>query len=227
MFVITTNFALILFIVILVIAGVIAWSSKTYGEYDKGSFHTFISILAGLGIFVTFMFYLSVIQLQEQQQELTTIQELGRINNGVLNSMLDEMKTASLIIPNFVLSITPLTSTICKSSAPEDPITPQTCTEKMLLSYRIFSIWQDIIVSDNFLRIEPIAYIANFLQRANSSQLAQEWLVNKLNFSSDTQIFGDLLFEYGLPITNQVPEEYIMTAQKLISDPRYCSIFKS
>ena len=223
---VTPNVVLILLIVILLIAGIIAWRAKDYAEYDKGSFHTFIAILAGLGIFITFAFYYGVVDLQQQQQELATIQELARVNNAVLNSVLTEMKSASTIIPNFVLSITPLSNTVCMSSAPEDPVTPENCTEKMVLSYRIFSVWQDVIVSDNFLTMEPIAYIANFLQRANSPQLAQEWTVNKLNFSSATQTFGDLLFEYGLPITNQTPAEYISVAEKLMADPRYTSIFK-
>lgn len=222
---ITPNFALVVFIIILVVSGVIAWYSDNYAEYDKGSFHTFIAILAGLGVFVTFMFYYAIFDLQQQQQVLASIQELARINDSVLNSVLDEIREASSIIPNFVLSITPLTNTVCESAAPDDPVNPQTCTEKMVLSYRIFSLWQDVIVSDKFLTMEPISYIANFLQRANSSQLEQEWTVNKLNFSSETQAFGDLLFQYGLPITNQTPAEYIAAAQKLMSDPQYMTIF--
>jgi hypothetical protein len=225
MSVVTPTIALGLFVVILIIAGILAWYMNDYASYDKGSFHTFIAILAGLGVFVTFMFYFSVIELQQQQQELATIQELARVNDSLLNSVLNEMKTASEIIPNFVLSITPLTNTVCSSNAPPDPVSPQTCTEKMVLSYRIFSVWQDVIVSDRFLTMDPISYVANFLQRANSPQLEEQWSVNKLNFSSETQEFGDLLFKYGLPITNQTPAEYISTAQTLLNDPKYLSIF--
>ena len=196
-------------------------------NYDKGSFHTFVVVLAGLGVFVTFLFYYNILFLQSQQQSLAAIQELSRLSDSVLNSVLDEIKEASVSIPNFVLSITPLTNTICAAMAPEDPVNPQTCTEKMVLSYRIFSLWQDVIVSDNFIHFNPNFYIANFLQRANSSQLYQEWTVNKLNFRTDTQSFGDLLFEYGLPITNQTPDEYTTVAQKLINDPRYTQIFQN
>lgn len=222
---VTPIIALGIFILILIVSGILAWRMNNYATYDKTSFHTFIAILSGLGVFVTFMFYYSVIDLQQQQQQLATIQELSRVNDSLLNSVLNEMKTASLVIPNFVLSITPLTNTVCNTSAPEDPVTPQTCTTKMTLSYRIFSVWQQVIFSDKFLTIDPISYVADFLQRANSSQLAQEWNVNRLNFTSDTQIFGDLLFEYGLPITNQTPTEYISAAQKLIDDPRYINLF--
>lgn len=222
---ITPNFALILFAIILVVSGVLAWRMNSYAQYDKGSFHTFIAILAGLGVFITFAFYYAVIELQQQQQALAGIQELARINDSVLNSVLNAISESSNIIPNFVLSITPLTNTVCDSSAPDDPVNPQTCTEKMILSYRIFSLWQDMIVSDRFLTIDPISYIANFLQRANSPQLQQQWFVNKLNFLPATQTFGDLLFQYGLPITNQIPSEYINAAQNLINDPIYKTIF--
>lgn len=221
----SSNAALLLFLIILLVAAIISWTTTEYAEYDKGSFHTFISILAGLGIFITFLFYYNVVELQQQQQNLAFIQEISRINDSVLNSVLEEIQNASSVIPNFVLSVTPLTNAVCQSSAPEDPVNPQTCTEKMVLSYRIFSLWQDVTVSDHFPKADPQAYIANFLQRANSTQLYTEWTVNKLNFHTETQTFGDLLFEYGLPITDQVPESYINAANALIADPRYQQLF--
>lgn len=219
------NIALIIFGVIIILSLIIAWYMGDYANYDKGSFHTFMAVLAGLGVFITFLFYYNVILLQGQQQKLTAIQEISRINDSVLNSMLDEIKLASDIVPNFVISITPLTNTVCSASAPEDPVNPQTCTEKMVLSYRIFSLWQDVIISNRSFKYEPISYVSNFLQRANSPQLYQEWKVNRLNFLSDTQNFGDLLFEYGLPITDQTSSIYISTAENLIRDPRYIDIF--
>lgn len=197
---------------------------KNYEIYDKGSFHTFIAIFAGLGVFITFLFYYNLIELQRQQQGLTAIQEFSRINDSMLNGVLDEINKASTIIPNFVLSITPLTNTICMSSAPEDPTNIQTCTEKMVLSYRIFSVWQDVILCDRFNNFDFVAYVSNFLQRANSNQLFREWTVNKLNFGSKTQEFGDLLFEYGLSIEDQTPATYTAAAENLINDPRFNSL---
>lgn len=209
----------------------IAWRMKDYGNYDKSSFHSFIAILAGLGVFVTFMFYYNVVELQNQQQLSTGIQEIARINNSISNSLLEEIKNSSLIIPNFVLSITPLTNTACcntqgclNTSIPEDPVTPETCTQKMVLSYKIFSLWQDQLVSNKYVHLDEIPYVSNFLQRANSKQLYEQWLVNKLNFSEETQNFGDLLFKYGLPITVQVPDSYITAAKELINDVQYQSI---
>jgi hypothetical protein len=232
MVLVTPVFAIAIFVVIVVVAIVAAWWWVDYTSYDKATFHTFISVLTGLGIIITFLFYYNLLQLQQEQQELAAIQETARINDSVLNNLLDAMLQASTIIPNFVLSITPLTNEVCCANGttgttgctiptPEDLVNPQTCTEKFTLSYRIFSLWQDIIVSNRFLTRSQVPFISNFLQRANSTQLYAQWTAAKLNFNPKTQSLGDLLFEYGLPITEQTPAVYIATAEALIDDPRY------
>lgn len=222
---VTPGIALIFFVIILCVSALLAWKMSNFSNYDKGAFHTFIAVLSGLGVFVTFLFYYSVIELQQQQQQLTEIQELSRVTDSLLNSVLSEINNAALTIPNFVNSITPLTNTVCEAESKEDPVNVKTCTEKMVLSYRIFSVWQDVIFSDNFLIMDPVAYISNFLQRANSKQLEKQWKVNKINFSQSAQTFGDILFEYGLQIENQTPEEYVRVANQVIKDPKYVRIF--
>lgn len=235
MFLISPIFAIVVFATIVGIAIVVAWWKRDYGTYDRGAFHTFVAVFAGLGVVITFLFYYNLLIIQEQQQQLTMIQEISAINDSTLNGILESMNSASTIIPAFVLSMTPLTNTICCPGGttggtacaftPEtDPVNPQTCTEKMTLSYRIFSIWQDVLVANGFLEEHQLAYVTSFLQRANSQQLYQQWTVTKINFSSRTQTFGDLLFEYGLPITIQTPEEYTAVATRLIADPRYVSL---
>lgn len=249
---VSENQALIFFGVLLIVAVLIAWWMGSYEDYDKGRFHTFIAILIGFGIFVTFLFYYNLLILQGQQQQLASLQELARLNDSVLNSVLDEIKDASQIVPNFILSITPLTNEICcftggisgttascavgsgtgcvvtPCAIPigPDPVNPQTCTEKMVLSYRIFALWQDVITSSRFMGFDPTAYVTNFLQRANSSQLYSQWTASRFDFDDNTQQFGNLLFEYGLPITVQTGATYIATAEKLIADPRYQAICK-
>lgn len=248
--VISESQALIFFGIILVTAILIAWWMGSYEDYDKGRFHTFIAILIGFGIFVTFLFYYNLIAIQGQQQQLASLQELARLNDSVLNSVLDEIKDASQVVPNFVLSITPLTneiccftgvsgttatscavnpgtgcvSTPCAIPVGPDPVNPQTCTEKMVLSYRIFALWQDVITSSRFMGFDPTAYVTNFLQRANSPQLYAQWTASRFDFDDNTQQFGNLLFEYGLPITIQTGATYIAAAEKLIADPRYQAI---
>lgn len=216
-----------MFAIILIISGIAAWWMGGYSNYDKGSFHTFISILMGLGIFVTFMFYYNIVQVQNAQQEFAAIQEASRISDSILNNILDEIRIAGRIIPNFVTSITPLTSKICcgeTCSVEKDEIRAETCTERMVLSYRIFSLWQDVIETTRYANIDLLACVSNFLQRANSNQLYEEWLVNRLNFGNRTQRFGDILFTYGLQITIQTPEEYTSVANKVLSDPNFNGI---
>lgn len=224
---VTPNVAIIIFAVILVISGISAWALGGYDKYDKGALHTFISILVGLGIFITFMFYYNLVKLQNDQQEFAAVQETSRINDNILNSVLKEIKAANLVIPKFVDSITPLTSKSCCETCiiGDDPLNTETCTERMVLSYRLFSVWQDVISSSGYSNIDLPSYIANFLQRANSEQLHEQWLVNRLNFNDKTQQLGDILFTYGLQITDQTPEEYINTAQKVLNDPSFKNIF--
>lgn len=230
MVLVSENIALIVFILIIVISVFAAWWLGSYSDYDKGKIHIFIALLGGLGVFVTFLFYYNVVSLQNKQQELAAIQELSRINDSMLNSVLQEMKDASILIPNFVTSITPLQSLSCCGSdlcnVATDPINTQTCTEKMILSYKIFSLWTDVIQTKDITHIDSLSMVSNFLQRTNSHQLFEQWQVARIDFNSDTQEFGDLLFEYGLPIKVQTPETYIATAEKMITDPRYIAIFK-
>lgn len=225
MVLVSPNLALFIFVAILIVSAVVAWRKKDYEDYDKCSFHTFVAILAGLGVFVTFMFYYNVVALQKEQQELAAVQEISKINEYMTESLCDEMARASAVIPNFVLSITPLTNTVCESTAPPDPVNPVTCTEKMVLSTKIFSLWGVIMFSNKYKDVNPVPYVCNFLQRTNSQQLYQEWLVSRINFSCKTKKFGDLLFEYGLPIKIQKPEVYVEKAKELINDPRYKEIF--
>src|SRR5436853_814926 len=178
---ISENWALIIFIIIIVLSILIALYMENYDNYDKTWFHSFIGILTGLGIIIIFLFYYNVVLLQGQQQQLATVQELARINDSVLNSVLDSIRQSSDIIPNFVLSITPLTNTVCCStgltgptgcsiSVVPDPINPQTCTEKMTLSFCILALLQDVIISNKITNYDLIDYISDFLQRANSQQ---------------------------------------------------------
>ena len=229
----TANIALIVFAAILILSAIISYRFKSFKKFEGGAFHIFIVVLTGLGVFVTFMFYYNVVELQNQQQQLAALQEVARLNNTIINSVLTEIQNSSLIIPNFVLSITPLTNTICCSTGStgsseicyipvgDDPINAQTCSAKLSLSYRIFEMWQDVILAHTFINYNPLSYIVNFLQKANSQQLYIQWNVNKINFNNDTIIFGDLLFKYALPITNQTPEEYVSVANNLINDYMY------
>jgi hypothetical protein len=216
---VTPIIALIVFVIVLLIAFV---ASLFLGNsFQTSRLHVFLACLSGLSIVITFLFYYSVVELQQQQQKLTLIQETSRISDSVLDSLMNEIKESVTIIPNFVASITPLNP--C-NDPPEDPNTQEACTQKLVLSYKVFSIWQDVLLSSLFVDLEPVSYITSFLQRAHSPQLLEQWTANKINFNSRTQQFGDLLFEYGIKIEPQTPESYVTAAEKFIEDQRYIDI---
>lgn len=257
MVLVSENFALFFFVVILIVAAAIAWWMGSYSEYEPGKFHTFIVILAGLGVFVTFLFYYNVVALQNQQQQLAALEEIARINDSMTQGVLHNMQKASAIVPNFVLSLTPLNNTVCcfngtitgttgitgtitgstgitgtiiatgttgfSCTIPTvpDPITPIACTQKATLSYLIFDMWQAVITCNRIIKFDTIGYVSTFLQQANSSQLYAQWQVSYISFDSKTQTFGNLLFQYGLPITVQTPQSYLDAANQLISNPSF------
>lgn len=213
----STVFVLVSVVVVAIILAFLV----TPGEYEGSRVQIFMSILTGLGIVVTFFFYFGTVELNERQQKLAIVQETARINNVLIEELYNELAFASEIIPNFVASVTPVRSSYY---VPPDPTTARAQAEKTFLSEKIFSVWQDILISDEFTANEPLSYITRFLQNANSIQLYEEWLEGKVGFNVKTQKFGDLLFEYALPITDQRSEVYLNLAEKFIKDPRY-SVF--
>lgn len=221
MVLVTPGVALILFGTILVVSIGLAWWMGTFRSYDSSTFHTFIAILGGLGVFITFMFYYSVVELQQLQYATATSQEFARINVSIQNTMLNDVKDAVLIIPNFVASIQPLTP-YCVTKP--DPKTEEAITKENVLSSRIFGIWQDVMIANANVRVNCTPYINLFLQQANSKQLYQVWQRSYLNYECRTIEFGDLLFKYGLPIREQTPESYMDAAQELIRDPTYLAL---
>ena len=240
MIVINQNTALIIFIVIIIISLIIAIYMQNYANYEVTWIHTFVSVLVGLGIFVTFLFYYAIVSLSVEDNQLNSIREVSRINT-LLNTVYDEIRDVSHIIPNFVASIHPLThsSKLTKNEIAEpisdsisnkletlDEISPKTQAHKLILASKIFSLWENVIIADKILKDEHPSYITEFLQRTNSKQLYELWILTKLNYNIPTQMYGDLLFEYGLPINNHVSESYIIEAEKLLKDSRYLKIFK-
>lgn len=218
---VTPVIALIVFICVILAAAFISYRSDAT-HFPHSKLKIFIGCLAGLGIFVTFLFYYSVVELQQEEMKINIIKQTARVNGAFIDGLLKEMLNASNVIPNFVVSMMPLSP--CHPSAGEDENTSKACIERFALSYKIFTIWQDTLFSDRYINVDAETYISNFLQRAHSQQLRAEWELNKLNFDKQTQIFGDLLFEYSSKIIEQTPMAYTAAAKELINDPIYQSL---
>jgi len=208
-------------LIVLVFASIFLSFIVNPKQYDHSRVGIFMSVLAGLSIIVTFFFYFGTVELNERQQRLSIVQQTARINTVLVEELTSELAVGSEIVPNFVASVMPIRSSYY---VPPDPTTPRALSEKTFLSEKIFSVWQDILISDEFTANEPRSYITRFLQNANSIQLYAEWLESKIGFNERTQKLGNLLFEYALPIRDQRPEVYVKLATEFLADPRYKAI---
>lgn len=190
----------------------------SFNSFDSSGFHIFISVFSGFGILITFLFYYNLVELQQEQQEIVSIQQDGSLSSSIRISLADSIVSASPIIPNFVSSIMPLNMT---KSTERDNDSQTATSHKVVISQKIFSIWKDYLSLDAYIVHDPESYLCGFLQWANSKQLYEQWMVGKIDFSCNVRSFGDLLFAYGLPITEQTPEEYERVAKEFVNSEEY------
>lgn len=222
MAVLTPIAACLVFAALLVVAAAITFA--TTQSDGKSRVQIFITTLASLGIFVTFMFYYNIVAIQQDQQRLAVIEQTRSINASVLETYLGEVRKSAPIIPAFTLELMPLAPCSAATAPGPDPVTAATCIEKFVLSYKIFAIWQDYIMSNSYIYVDPHAYVNSFLQRASSRQLEEMWLQLRGDFDSDAVGFGDLLFEYAGRIQDRTPEAFLSASHSLVKDPRYLKL---
>jgi hypothetical protein len=252
--VITPELVILVFFLIFILALIITWRVKP-DKFDDSRARVFVFVFASLGVIITFLFYYSVVLLQQEQEKTNRINQTFELNDNVFNSLLLELDESARIIPVYTLLTLPLQSTCyfenftlqalsidsfspehilrnyekqiktaVKQNVFDEPCTPETIVRRTILGNRIFSAWQEVILAGDIIDIEPLAYVTNFLQRANSPLLFLSWQLDKINFNEVTQKFGDLLFCYALPITDQRPEVYVETAKKLMSNKHCCCL---
>jgi len=225
-FVVTPWIALAVFGFIILLAIATAWYMGSAKEFEQSRIKIFTAVLAGLGIIVTMIFYYSIVTVQQQQQTLTIVQETARISNAISFTIPDEIKQASVYIPAFCHSLLPLM--MCDDDIDEeeeDELSYSNCSKRYILSLKIFSVWQDVIISERFLKVDTEAYINHFIQHANSMQLHEQWQRSKYDFNEETRLFGDMLFEYGLKINKRCPIMYNNATKKFLEDERTKMLF--
>jgi hypothetical protein len=216
-FTVTPVMAIILFIVLIAICVIVCIVvNPTVFKDSRGN--TFLIMLNGLSIIIVILFYLALLQIYQQQIDLATVQETATVNDSLFN-FADSIRAAAKTNPDFVLSISPLMR--CPSGD-----VPK-CVDRLILSHQEFSVWEGVIGSVGFANFDPLAYTTAFLQRANSQELYEDWHYLKIDFNSKTQKFGDFLFAYGLPITQQEPQTYVQVAKKLLRNPEYQALLQS
>jgi hypothetical protein len=215
--IITPNVALAVFLGVLIVALFVA--NLCNPKYYNGTrTKIFISCLAGLGIVVTFMFYYGLVSIQQAQQRLDIVLMTSQISKMLTKGVIDQVQAASDKIPHFVMSLFPL---LPQQEICEDEDTTANQILKFNISYKIFMLWQELLIATPFLDLDQHCYLCLFLQRASSKQLYNQWLCAKLDFNEETQTFGDLLFQYASNIKNHTNKIYIKTAKKILCDPIY------
>lgn len=218
--IVTPGIALLAFVIILVLALLISGFCNP-AKFDSTRTKIFISCLAGLGVFITFLFYYSVVTLQQAQQRNNIIEMTSKINKS-LKHIIDEIHEASIKIPKFTSSLLPLLQHNCEC---KEDMTVENNMLKHKLAYKIFSLWQEIIIAVPFVDIDSESFLNSFLQRANSKELYDLWCHMKYDFNKDTQTFGDLLFKHGLTCNNH-HQSYIDAANKIHCSKVYLDIMK-
>ena len=137
-----------------------------------------------------------------------------QLNNDIIQGFED----ASTIVPYFMSSIYPLSYIGCNISADGDRCDVRSTTIKNTIASRIFESWQTYILSSKFILVDYTSYLTLFLQYANSKPLYEIWTTSYINYDSNTQTFGNLLFETSQKIVTQTPQAYVDAAKSIESN---------
>lgn len=89
------------------------------------------------------------------------------------------------------------------------------------LSNQVFSLWQSTLQGTKFTNECERGYTTLYLQWATSIHLHKRWKLQKVNFPSRTQEFGDMLFSYASSITIKTPIAYENLSCQLIESCEY------
>lgn len=199
--------AIIIFAIILVIAATAAFIIDPC-NFEKTRWRTFLITAASLGIVITFTWYFFLLE-QNVDTQLSMIQtEKRHIEDGIVKASVSDIQKNSDIIPEFCAELCPLQkisycskSKLCK------------CKRKLhqtTLSYRLFDTWDHFTGST----VQPVGDIAYFLQWASSKKLRSQWQRQYINFTPETQRFGDRLFEVASEL-ERTPDAYRNAACKI------------
>lgn len=210
--------------VVLVIILAFAVTVMVSGEnYESSRVYVFVSVLGGLSILVTFLFYYSVVQLQQLQEQLFYLEQTSKMNIDVSKELYHQLISNIAIVPDFVKEVLPLQQFNYYSSFNTDSFeTDQQTMAKFVLASNIFDYWQNVIFTGTYFKESPDAYICEFLQYASSPQLYSFWLKMRINYGPSTRNFGNLLFQYSKLLKNKTADEFERVSKRLYKDyPTY------
>lgn len=216
--IISPEFALLVFAGVLVVALIIA-NVCNPSTFDGTRTKVYCTVVSSFSLVITFLFYYALISLQRTQSRLDEIALTRQLHQNLYH-VIDEINAASTMLPQFTLSLFPLKNQSCN----QDPEDLDKSLLRSKLSYKIFALWQELLVALPFVEIEPLSFLTSFLQRASSPLLHSEWKILKCEFNQETQQFGDLLFCYACKIKKHTVNRYIAAAKLIMKDPIYKKI---
>lgn len=189
-------------------------------NYSSSRVSIFVTTVSSLAIFLTFIFYYSVVDLQQQQRKQAVIEETTRITHSVQRTFSENISKYANIVPGFISELLPLSDL----RTPPDQDHPEDDIITYVLSYQIFSVWQDIVLTNEFISIDYAALVAHALQRAKSKTLKEQWAKMKVDFGQDARLFGDTVFEKAETITTLTPDAFLKAANELLDIRDFRSI---
>ncbi len=198
---------IMVFILIFVIS-LVAATLVNPEEFDKTRFRTFLVTAASLGIVIAFVWYFFLLEQHLKSEDDDNFAIRRRIEEGIIDASVSDIQKNSDIIPNFCASLFPLQEF---EYTPPIKYTKKEMLHEVTLSYRLFDTWEHYISG----AIHPVSDISYFLQWASSPLLESQWKKQYVNFSKETQKFGDCLFERAKTICDRTPEAYEKEAYQI------------
>lgn len=212
---ITHEVVIIVFAIVITIAIAAAFIINP-GSYDQSRWKVFIITVAGLGILLTVMFYYSVINIQQTQNELLFIKENIQMMTTV-NEVVDKISKGMDKGSSLASELTPL-----EKEGKGKKKEKEENGYRYSLAQSIFSTWQLTTLERKYVSVQEEAYMYLFLQWASSCTLRKQWVSLKLAYTERTRMLGDLLFAHA-PEVHTVAE-FGKAVTSLVTLPRYKSI---
>jgi hypothetical protein len=219
-FVLNPMITFIIFIILIAVSIVFALQYQRSADYFHISrLNIFISLLTGIGVIVTLLLYYALVTSILKQNEYIVIDDLNNFYTKSYETVPNMITTATSKIPRFVASITPLriANTITVLEIEDDSI-------QRSLSLLIFDTWRSLLALKIPNGVDLDSWLVYQLQFCNSPLLYEYWKLLQINYGANIRTLGNLLFEYGLPITNQIPDSYVMAGKALLKDNRIKAI---
>jgi len=216
----TPQIALLIFAGILAAAITIAFFFPSFAEFNASRMHVFTMTLTALGTIAVFFFYYGIVQLNQTQQRQAVINQTLNFSHNIMK-IGERIHSSVDRIPVFVKSITPLSP--CALDVTQED-TYENCIIEQTLAHEIFNEWNTTVLSFGFLDYDSTAFLTIFLQWANSKLLFEQWQRSRYNYIKETAEFGDLIFKYGLAVTDLTAEGFQKASQALLDDPKFQDI---